>query len=83
MGTPELESFGLPVSADEMEETAYLFNKVVALCFKKCVQRLRDTELTVGETSCVDRCAYKFFHVHREITFKTSAIKGVSSPHTL
>jgi len=48
----------------EMEYRVELFNKMTASCFEKCMdKRYKDGELNVGENSCVDRCASKYWQV--------------------
>jgi import inner membrane translocase subunit TIM10 len=33
-------------------------------CFMKCIPKARDAELQIGEMSCIDRCAPKYFETH-------------------
>ncbi|KAK9815529.1 hypothetical protein WJX72_005179 [[Myrmecia] bisecta] len=54
----------MAVASQEMEYRVDLFNRMVANCFEKCVdKRYKDGELNVGENSCVDRCASKYWQV--------------------
>jgi import inner membrane translocase subunit TIM10 len=40
---------------------------MVASCFDKCMdRRYKDSELNVGENSCIDRCSQKYWQVRRE-----------------
>ncbi|KAL5126149.1 Mitochondrial import inner membrane translocase subunit TIM10 [Glycine soja] len=48
----------------EMEYRVELFNKMTQTCFKKCVDnRYKESELNMGENSCIDRCVSKYWHV--------------------
>ncbi|XP_076899686.1 mitochondrial import inner membrane translocase subunit TIM10-like isoform X1 [Bidens hawaiensis] len=49
----------------EMEYRVELFNKLTQTCFAKCVEkRYKESELNMGETSCIDRCVSKYWQVH-------------------
>ncbi|CAA2997042.1 mitochondrial import inner membrane translocase subunit TIM10 [Olea europaea var. sylvestris] len=48
----------------EMEYRVELFNKLTHTCFNKCVEkRYKDSELNIGENSCIDRCVSKYWQV--------------------
>ncbi|XP_061337958.1 mitochondrial import inner membrane translocase subunit TIM10 isoform X2 [Gastrolobium bilobum] len=48
----------------EMEYRVELFNKMTQTCFNKCVEnRYKESELNMGENSCIDRCVSKYWHV--------------------
>ncbi|KAK7335796.1 hypothetical protein VNO80_27846 [Phaseolus coccineus] len=48
----------------EMEYRVELFNKITHTCFNKCVDnRYKETELNMGENSCIDRCVSKYWQV--------------------
>ena len=54
-------------AADELEATKFQitamqdnYNKLINSCFKKCVVKYSDSDLSVGEMTCVDRCAWKY-----------------------
>ncbi|KAK7325034.1 hypothetical protein VNO77_29063 [Canavalia gladiata] len=48
----------------EMEYRVELFNKMTQTCFNKCVDnRYKESELNMGENSCIDRCVSKYWHV--------------------
>ena len=37
-------------------------------CFKKCIPtRFHDSDLTKGETVCIDRCVAKYMEIHEEV----------------
>ncbi|KAG0466587.1 hypothetical protein HPP92_018167 [Vanilla planifolia] len=46
----------------EMEYRVELFNKLTHTCFNKCVEkRYKESELNMGENSCIDRCVSKYW----------------------
>jgi len=48
----------------EMEYRVDLYNRMTASCFSKCMDtRYKEGDLNVGENSCVDRCAAKYWQV--------------------
>jgi len=48
----------------EMEYRVELFTRMTSACFDKCMDhRYKDGDLNVGENSCVDRCAAKYWQV--------------------
>mmetsp|Transcript_35637 Transcript_35637/g.42925 ORF Transcript_35637/g.42925 Transcript_35637/m.42925 type:complete len:90 (+) Transcript_35637:168-437(+) len=48
----------------EMEYRIDLFQRLTSSCFEKCMDhRFKDGDLNVGENSCVDRCAAKYWAV--------------------
>ncbi|KAI4334577.1 hypothetical protein L6164_019250 [Bauhinia variegata] len=48
----------------EMEYRVELFNKLTHTCFNKCVdKKYKESELNMGENSCIDRCVSKYWHV--------------------
>ncbi|KAL4223010.1 Mitochondrial import inner membrane translocase subunit Tim10 [Mactra antiquata] len=52
----------------EMEMMADMYNRMSTTCQKKCIPtRYKDSELTKGETVCVDRCVAKYMDIHDKI----------------
>jgi len=51
----------------EIEAQTELLNKILDVCFTKCVQRYSDTELQVGEMTCLDRCVQKYIQTQTKI----------------
>mmetsp|Transcript_18592 Transcript_18592/g.33294 ORF Transcript_18592/g.33294 Transcript_18592/m.33294 type:complete len:95 (+) Transcript_18592:23-307(+) len=43
-----------------MRAMAKLYESLSKSCFKKCVTRFSQPDLSVGELTCVDRCTLKF-----------------------
>lgn len=38
--------------------------RMVTSCYEKCIdKKMKDGALTVGENSCIDRCASKYWQV--------------------
>ncbi|XP_074576233.1 mitochondrial import inner membrane translocase subunit TIM10-like [Curcuma longa] len=45
----------------ELEFRIDLFSGLVKTCFNKCIdRRYKETELYIGENSCIDRCTAKY-----------------------
>lgn len=36
-------------------------------CWKKCVSRFHDPDLSIGEATCVDRCVEKYVQAQQKI----------------
>ncbi|CAA3003681.1 mitochondrial import inner membrane translocase subunit TIM10 [Olea europaea subsp. europaea] len=48
----------------EMEYRVELFNKLTHTCFNKCIEnKYKESELNMGENSCIDRCVSKYWQV--------------------
>lgn len=72
-------SEAVEIAQQELEYRVELFNKsqtmrsnqtktsvcrMVSSCYNKCVdKRMKDQSLSVGENSCIDRCASKYWQV--------------------
>ena len=37
-----------------------IFEKATKLCFQRCIGKMNEPEMNVGEMTCVDRCFSKF-----------------------
>lgn len=59
----------------EVEVMADLFNRMTTVCHRKCVpNKYRDSELTKGESVCLDRCVAKYLDVHERVGQKLTNI---------
>ncbi|CAN0369877.1 unnamed protein product [Ascophyllum nodosum] len=59
-----------PVDLAKQEIDMYsdLFTKMSNLCFKKCVVKMSgESDLSVGEMTCVDRCVSKYIEAQEKI----------------
>ncbi|XP_044505997.1 mitochondrial import inner membrane translocase subunit TIM10-like [Mangifera indica] len=66
MGIDKEQAFGM--AEIEMEHKVELFNRLTQTCFKKCFEkRYKDSELNMGEISCIDRCVFKYWQVNNLI----------------
>lgn len=54
----------MAMAATELEYRVELLNRMVASCHEKCSAKpYKEGILSVGESSCVDRCAAKYWQV--------------------
>ncbi|XP_031487035.1 mitochondrial import inner membrane translocase subunit TIM10 [Nymphaea colorata] len=54
----------LGMAEKEMEYRVDLFNRLTQTCFEKCIEkRYKESELNMGENSCIDRCVAKYWQV--------------------
>jgi import inner membrane translocase subunit TIM10 len=37
-----------------------MYNRMLKQCFEKCVEHFHDSELSLGENTCIDRCVMKY-----------------------
>ncbi|UJR13352.1 hypothetical protein I4U23_000370 [Adineta vaga] len=52
----------------EIEMMQDLYKRMTTACHKKCViPRYKDSELSKGESVCIDRCVAKYMEVHDRI----------------
>ncbi|OLY82917.1 Mitochondrial import inner membrane translocase subunit tim10 [Smittium mucronatum] len=58
----------LAAAEQEMDMISDLFNRLSDACHKKCIiNKYPDSDLTKGESVCIDRCVSKFFQVNKEV----------------
>ncbi len=41
-----------------------LCDRVSRECFKKCIPKIHEADLAIGEMSCIDRCIPKYVEAH-------------------
>ncbi|EOY33864.1 hypothetical protein QUC31_018730 [Theobroma cacao] len=79
-GIDKEQAFGM--AETEMEYRVELFNslflwfssRLAQTCFNKCVdKRYKESELNMGENSCIDRCVSKYWQVNGMIGQMLSA----------
>ncbi|GAV01932.1 hypothetical protein RvY_12564 [Ramazzottius varieornatus] len=59
----------------EIEMMSDMYHRMTNGCFKKCLPlKFRDSELTKGESVCVDRCVAKYLEVHDRIGKKLTSM---------
>ena len=51
-------------------------------CHKKCIPpKYIETDLTKGESVCIDRCVAKYFEIHDKVGKKLTAISTEQAKH--
>ena len=59
----------------EIEMMSDMYHRMTNGCFKKCLPlKFKDSELTKGESVCVDRCVAKYLEVHDRIGKKLTSM---------
>jgi import inner membrane translocase subunit TIM10 len=74
--TLQLDPSKLQLVTDlEIEMMADMYNRMTSSCHKKCIPpKYRDSELTKGESVCIDRCVSKFLDLHERIGKKLTTM---------
>ncbi|GAB6028340.1 protein transporter tim10 [Chamberlinius hualienensis] len=64
-----LESDNLKMVSDlEVEMMSDMYNKMTASCHKKCIPpKYKESDLSKGESVCIDRCVAKYLEIHDRI----------------
>jgi len=63
-----------------LEFSSAICHKMVKACHKKCIDRYAEPELTIGEGTCTDRCAYKYYDVLAMVGNKVNASASSNAP---
>lgn len=59
----------------EMEMMADMYNRMSSTCQKKCIPpKYKESDLSKGETVCIDRCVAKYMEIHDRIGKKLTAM---------
>lgn len=59
----------------EMEAMTDMFTRMTDQCYRKCVTHYNDSELSKGESVCVERCVYKYLDVQRKVGERMSRLR--------
>ena len=61
----------------EMEMMQDMYSRMTNTCHRKCInQRYSDSELSKGESVCLDRCVAKYLDIHDRIGKKLTSMSG-------
>jgi len=77
MATPfNIDASKLQIMAElEIEMMADMYNRMTRACQRKCIpKKYKDSELSKGESVCVDRCVAKYLDVHEKIGKKLTTL---------
>lgn len=56
------------IAETELDMVTVTFNKLVALCYNKCINRsYNEVEISKQESLCLDRCVSKYFETNINI----------------
>jgi len=71
-GRPQPSSAEKIAAAEtEVELVSDMFNRLTHSCVQKCIPTdYRESDLTKGESVCLDRCVAKFFEVNMKVSEK-------------
>ncbi|KAH9497831.1 translocase of inner membrane 10 [Dermatophagoides farinae] len=59
----------------EVEMVADMYNRMTRACRLKCiVRKYKDSELSKGESVCIDRCVAKYLDIHDKIGKKLNSL---------
>jgi mitochondrial import inner membrane translocase subunit TIM10 len=72
MSTPESKAL-ISLQVKSLNE---LHQRIVGVCWAKCITRPKEQDLTVGETACVDRCVPKYIEAHQLIGKDIAEARG-------
>lgn len=57
------------MAEQEVELMSDIYNRLTEACFAKCISTgYAESDLTKGESVCIDRCVSKFFQVNQKLT---------------
>lgn len=73
---PGLDANNMQLVAElEIEMMADMYNRMTAACHRKCIPpKYRESELSKGESVCLDRCVAKYLDIHERIGKKLTSI---------
>jgi len=64
----------------ELKKMQAVFDSVRGACFKKCIERFGDSDFTIGETACVDRCVTKYLKVQEKVEKRLQPVSPPINP---
>eukprot|EP00281_Chroomonas_sp_CCMP1168_P024228 CAMPEP_0206237514 /NCGR_PEP_ID=MMETSP0047_2-20121206/14310_1 /ASSEMBLY_ACC=CAM_ASM_000192 /TAXON_ID=195065 /ORGANISM="Chroomonas mesostigmatica_cf, Strain CCMP1168" /LENGTH=79 /DNA_ID=CAMNT_0053661963 /DNA_START=56 /DNA_END=295 /DNA_ORIENTATION=+ len=57
----------LTAAKQEISAFSDMYNRMLKQCFEKCVDHFHDSELSLGENTCLDRCVSKYTESHQKV----------------
>lgn len=68
--------------AENFRQYSQQLNMISDMCWEKCVVKKAQTELTIGEISCDDRCVLKYLATTTKVaeTFQALMQNGAGAP---
>jgi len=59
----------------EIEMMSDMYNRMTSSCHKKCIPpKYRESDLSKGESVCIDRCVAKYLDIHERIGKKLTTL---------
>lgn len=53
-----------------------IFTRMQDQCFRKCVSSYSESDLSKGESVCVERCVLKYMDVHKKVAERMRGLNG-------
>ncbi|KAJ1487723.1 Tim10/DDP family zinc finger protein [Baffinella frigidus] len=57
----------IAAAKNEISAFSDMYNRMIKQCFEKCVDHFHDSELSLGENTCLDRCVGKYVEGQQKV----------------
>lgn len=74
MSSPEAKQ----LISTQVKAVNKLHQRILHVCWAKCVSRPREQDVSVGETACIDRCVPKFIEAHQLVGKELAEARGAA-----
>lgn len=69
------EKVAMAQAQQELEAITDMYNRMMDQCFRKCVTHYNEADLTKGESTCVERCVFKYLDVHKKVGERLTSVQ--------